>query len=460
MKKKLSIFELAEKFTAMESRHDLFAKETPDGVKYWDALRYGIYLTILFKYGFVEDSYFSVPRISLQKKLIKSAYLLFRALLNDFNLFLSSKKKYAYIFLSISRFEDKSGNPADFVLKDIYDQLQKDSFCIEFFRHKSFGFFKRNTKGRYFTYKLELMNLISKPRKSDWSYITNVINAEYDLDINWGDVFDYKILEYKNEYKFFKKIFKRIKPKYLFFQSLPKGMIAAANDLNIITIDVLHGYTNNLGMFYGYSKSAPPKQVKTLPQKLFTFSEYSSSIIDFPVEKVVVGNSYFFEQKSICESAKSAIMIVSGFFIHDYLSAATYSLAVAHPDVTFYYKLHSNQGQQELECRRHFSPLSNVAVIYTEKNVNEIMDDCFAIIVIQSTVTYQALQKGLKVFIFKKDYYEISYDVFNEPGVFLVDNWKELSTLLSNKDLQGNTVSKTMFFEPFNKNVLEEVINF
>jgi len=452
------IFKLAADFKRLETENDFFALKTHDGIRYWDIVRSEVYNRVLSRKGFLHTSYLLRTEQVLAKRVTKAAYLLFRSIVNDLKLVFSKRRHFDYAFLFLSRFEDGAGNPQDLVLKDIYDMVGDNSFCIEFFRHRAFGFFKRNTRGRYFIYKLELMNLIGTKRKEHWNGLGDIINEEFGIEDSWDIFFDDKIAVYRNEYRFFYDIFKRIRPKYFFFQTDPKSMIAAANDLGVTTIDVLHGYVNGLGTFYSYSELAPLKGLNTFPKILLTFSEYASSLINFPAEKIVSGSNYFYVERDELARSRKGMMMVSGRFIHDHLLEVTGRLAVAHPDIIFYYKLHSNQAQDVEATRLFFSLQPNVKVIYTEKSVTAIMEDCFAIGLVQSTVAYQALQKGLQVYIFKKDYFEISYDIFDDFSVFMVDSWGECSDLLKQRHAKIRSESKTIFFEPFNKSVVGNII--
>lgn len=459
MTDKKGIIQLAQQFKQMEVRNRLFERKTTDGILYWDVVRYKIYMTILSHCGIYENIqvYVNKPQIQFWMKWVKAVKLLPLYLLNNLRFWLVLPRKKKFCFLLVSRFEDVEGNPEDLLLKDIYDQLKQDSFVIELFRHRAFRWYKRNIGPRFFLYGLELKYLFQKNRSDDWMQISDLINAEFNLGFDWSIIMNSALSTYRNDYHYFSELFKKIEPQFVFFQSEPKGMVAAANDLGIVTVDLQHGHTNNVDMMYSYPLGVNLKKVPTIPKYFFTLGKFWNTIVDSPSEMKVIGSNYFFVEPGKARNRKG-ILIVSSLFVHEYLKEATLKLAQHHADFHFYYKLHSNQAQQVETTIDFFDNCKNVDVVYTERNVTDIMEDCFAIALIQSSVTYQALQKGLKVYILKHDYYEASYDVFENKNVFLVNDWEHLSeSLKMTKDTQKE-VQNNCFYERFNPISLHEVI--
>lgn len=456
---KKSIIELAEQFKQMEVKHGLFNKITKDGIYFWNVLRYTVYMTVLSRHGIYENVgiFLDKPSDPFWKRIAKIIRLIPKYLLNEVRLqfFLPKNKKFA--ILLVSRFEDQQGNPTDLLLKDIYGQLKEDAFIMEYFRHRSFSWRKRNIGERYFLYPLELRFLLSNSPTDNWAEVQKIINEEFNIHINWNDSFDMRMEEFRKSRFFFKRLFKKIKPEYLFFQSEPKGMIAAANELGIHTLDLQHGHTNNVDMFYSYPKELDLSHVSSIPKTYLTLGAFWNEILDFPNNKQTLGSSYFFIEKEENVISKNGIMAVSTMFIHDYLKAEIAALAAHHPAFVFFYKLHSNQAHQIKETKAFFESYPNVQVVYTERSVKEVMKECFAVAVIQSSVAYQALQMGLQVFIFSRDYYEASYDIFDEKAVTLVKNWNELSQKLSclKKTMPQ---SSSLFFEPYNHSFINGIL--
>jgi|GEM_PF-4527984 len=456
---KKSIIEIARKFKSWEKNHNLFSRKTKDGIYYWDIIRYNVYMSILSENGIfvnVKD-FLDKPKERFIKRLLKVIRLLPLYFINEFRFLFVLRKKSRVAFLLNSRFLDKKGNPCDLLMEDIHNKLYNDAFVFEIFRNKNFRWDKGNIDKRYFLYKLEIGYLLGQNFTEDWSELSDLINKEFDLNLSWQRMFDTLLNNYRKEYKIFSKAFKKIKPKYLFFQTHPKGMIAAANDMGTLTLDLQHGHTNNVGVLYSYPKEVDVKHVSSIPKVFLTLGNFWNELVDFPNEKITCGNSYFYIEHDAQVKANKGVMVVSVSFTHDFLQPATAQLAKEHPDLTFYYKLHSNQKHQEESCKSFFLPFPNVKVIYTEESVKEIMEKCFAIVVIQTSVIYQALQKGLIVFIIKRDYYEVSYDVFNEKGVYLVNNESELSQKLSTIDISLDHKG-SVFFEPFDPTVIEKIV--
>lgn len=442
----------------MELRHRLFERTTEDGIRFWDIIRYHAYMTVLSHHGIYKN--FSVymqqskqGRLTRMLKIIKLLPFYF---LNELQFLFYLPKKRKYCFLMTSRFEDQAGNPIDLLMEDIYNQLKDEALVLEDFRHKRFNWLSGNVKGRYFLYLLEISYLTGSSVKDNWQFLSEILNNEFGLKEEWQIIFENRMEQYRKRYTYFRKLLKKMRPEYIFFQSGPKGMIAAANELGITTIDVQHGHTNNTGVYYSYPKSADLSAVTTLPGVFLTLGQFWNELVDFPNLKITCGNSYFHVDFNEDTHLKTGVLVVGTAFIHNFLKEQLRNLALNHPEKQFYYKLHSNQYHQKKETEDFFRSFKNVSVIYTEKDVKQIMEDCFAVVLIQSTVAYQALQKGLKIFIFKEDYYEASYDIFHYKNVTLVNNWEELSDCL-HSEMTVQTNERPLFFEPYNPHVIEEL---
>lgn len=453
-----SFLELRQRFQSMEVKHKLFEKTTEDGIRFWDILRYHAYMVVLSRHGIYKDFnlYMHQPRQGKLVRILKIIRLLPIYFLNELQLFFFLPKQTKYCFLMISRFEDQAGNPVDLLMDDIYKQLKGQAFILEDFRHKRFNWLRRNIRGRYFLYPLEISYLIGTPIKDNWQHLSDILNREFALNEEWQYIFENRMELYRKRYAFFRKLLKKVKPQFLFFQSSPKGMIAAANELGITTVDVQHGHTNNTGVYYSYPKEVDLSDLATIPKIFLTQGRFWNDLIDFPNMTIASGGTYFYVDFDENAHLKNGILVVSTAFIHPFLKEQTRNLALNHPDKQFYYKLHSNQYHQKREAENFFGSLKNVSVVYTEKDVKQIMEDCFAVVLIQSTVAYQALQKGLKVFVFKEDYYEASCDIFHYPNVVQVNTWQELSDYL-NIEMTVPVNERPVFFEPYDPSVIEEI---
>lgn len=75
----------------------------------------------------------------------------------------------------------------------------------------------------------------------------------------------------------------------------------------------------------------------------------------------------------------------------------------------------------------------------------------------QSSVAYQAIQMEMKVFVFEHDYYKASYDLFDIPNVYLVDDWKKITEKKPNLQLKSfNKSSNVDLFTPFSSEKLTQ----
>lgn len=456
MDRKKSILELAEQFKKMEVENALFDFKTKDGVYYWGIFRYGVYMQVLSKFGIYENvnSFLNDKTASYFKSVVRLIKLFNQSALDKLRTVFWLKQPKKYCFLLVSRFEDENGNPIDKLLSDFYKEVEDKSYMLELFRHRKDKWYRKGFR-RYYLFDLEILKLLQKKTNEDWEALTSVINENFDIDINWAGYFDKTLREYKATHRYFTRLFRKIKPEILFFQSEPKGMIAAANELGIITADIQHGHTNNVDMMYSFPLHLSYKNITTIPDYLLTLGGFWNTVVDFPKTKLTTGSNYFHTPR-LAEIKNEGILIVSSMFVHKYLVEATMYAAVRLPQYIFYYKLHSNQEGQIEDTKNFFKGITNVKVVYTERDITDLLNYCFATALIQSSVSYQALQKGLKVYIFKHDYYEASYDIFDRDDVILVEDYEEFCQKLDTTEIKMK--NKPVFYEPFNKEIYREFL--
>ena len=117
-------------------------------------------------------------------------------------------------------------------------------------------------------------------------------------------------------------------------------------------------------------------------------------------------------------------------------------------DKKIYVKLHPNQKNELDYIKCELLQYKNIEIIYIEKSMEEILSLVSSVIMIQSTTIYEALQKGKKVFLYKKQDYDTHSDVFDSANVYQIDSVEDF---IRNQD-KSYTEENLVFFEPFNEN--------
>ena len=75
-------------------------------------------------------------------------------------------------------------------------------------------------------------------------------------------------------------------------------------------------------------------------------------------------------------------------------------------------------------------------------------------ITIQSTTVYEALQLGIKVFLYKKQDYDSHNDLFSNKNLYLVDNVQQILDGIDKRFIEED---KVVFFEKFDS---QKFLNF
>jgi hypothetical protein len=257
------------------------------------------------------------------------------------------------------------------------------------------------------------------------------------------------------EYDFYKKLLQRSGITHVFLQSQPKSLIAASHELGILTYDLQHGHFNDFDPYYSYDTNYNVSQLKTVTRHLLTVGYYWQQFVHPEIQTISIGNSYFYPAPHL-ENNDNNILIIGSRFIHDAILHELKICAESLPKEHFIYKLHSNQNNQLENTCRFFSDCPNIEIRIFD-DVNTLLQNTKWLILVQSTVAYQALQMGIPVCIYKKFYFEASEDLFKRNDVVLVDSLTEFPSHF-NHEIQRKR-SDIDFFEPFQPQKLKNLLS-
>ena len=126
-------------------------------------------------------------------------------------------------------------------------------------------------------------------------------------------------------------------------------------------------------------------------------------------------------------------------------------------EFSFYMKLHPNQYAEVDNYKAFFKNYPNVTVITNDDTVNHLLSNSEAVLVVQSTAELEALQAGRKVFVVKNGSYEFMDFVFNEPGVYQINNSCEFIESY-NKHHDEVLKPRKDFFVRFDEDVAKSII--
>lgn len=453
----MTLIDFIKRIEELEIRKELFSIRDRHGVYYWDLIRYEF--TIRLYRHLVKTELISPVLKRDWKKSFSYAF-------NQYFAFKSAIRlgPRKYVFFTFSRHRNDEGLYTDVASRDVLQEIKDDTLIIDLYFKEGIRYefpvvcnlpLRIALKVGLYKRKLRLSG-----DNNEFYLIADILKEEFKvegLDLN-SMIRDF-LLFYRIERKSYLKLLKRVRPEAVFFvQPGPqKAMIQAAEQLRIPTIELQHGLINNMHLMYSYTKGHKYSGLASLPTAFISFSDFWLKNTYFPVEKSFsVGNSFF--SNHIKKSDHVYDLTIISSIIH---SADMMSLIDDMQKKGFAgrmcLKLHPNQLNEMDHIRSHYNFNEQVQVVYNEFTIKQLLSVSNAILAIQSTTVYEALQADVKVFIYKVKDYSMHEDVFFNKNVYLISSSEELISNLDNKFLQdeGN-----VFFNKFSKDEFAKVLDF
>jgi hypothetical protein len=440
-----------DRFLDFEKENHLFDLQDEYGTYYWDIFRYEIYPLLLWEGGFLPSS----EKKRTVKEVIIKAFSMFY---EPFRLFFICPKKENLFYLT-SR-NRVNGKFIDQNAKAVYDLFsEQDSLVIESFNSYN------HLKNSFFLPQRIFRRLLKKEKTTDFSFLMNILEKEFGK-LSFNEAFlQKKISDYYVDLFFFSKLFykKKIRSIFLTQNGIQKGIIKAANNLNIPIFEFQHGVVDIGHLAYNYPKINYKEGQVILPHTILSLSPFWFKELYLPnVEIIPIGNDYFYnplaEIASTTDSsvAQSILVISSDVFGKD-LSDFILELEKEGQlkEVPIYFKLHPNQFFEKEYYIEKLSSIKNIRIITNEQSVGELLKICNTVFAIQSTAVYEALQANRKVILLKKMSYLRHKHIFDRKNLHLVDTVQDfISALNTEIEIDPNVA----FFTPFDKESFFEAL--
>lgn len=443
-----------ELFFLMEKKHKLFEIRTPDGLPVWDIIRYMVSYYLAYK-----DFNISINNPS-KSKLALLFEKFFYAIRSVFTFLLCFWKKTPNFQFGVSKIKNANGQYYDPYYDSIKDITPGEFIFYESVINKN-NYSKEN---RCF----DILPLVKKTACIIPGYFSglNEKNAiVYDQITNaLVDFFEVELIdeaeikkmlnEFRIEYWFYKWFlkFKKVERVFVTQNGVQKALFKAAKELNIPTYEFQHGDIVSSTLLYNYGNSEFNVNDNIIyPKVLFTFSDIWELDKYIPSKCIEIG-SHHLRFKSVKESTKKkGITIITSNEYNEVLQDLAIEIADAFKNTKVFYKLHPSQFDNLLEQQKFFYNHENIEVVAINMNISDLLSVSDEFVVIYSTVMYEVLQAGKKIYILKLSNYRAFKNYFDLPNVYLFDDAKDL--LLLRKDVieeSNNTIP--VFFKPFNKN--------
>lgn len=439
-----------ENYLKMENSFRLFDDKSGDLI-HWDIIRFYSYYYVYDclcgkESGFLPSNVTGRGQFSIRmRRLLWGIASLFRI------------RRADWLIFQCSRNRDSHGRAIDIV---------SQRFCLDLpgniLRLESYGVATKALSAGVVR-KIAFVWVRSRRQKylSSWKNILDsgkgAIKKTFSIDCSdYVRRMEKIILEFEADRIFYKALFAIVKPNAAFItqNGIQKALIYEARRAGIPVAEFQHGIINDSHPAYNYPECAP--EMLTLPDVIVMLSDYWKTAVRAPgVNLVTIGNDYFVPAENTNrESKKEPHLVFISSVVHQgdidrYLSEKL----TMYSDYRVTIKLHPNQMAEKHLIRERYSVFKNVSVIFDELSTAELLRSATAVVLIQSTVAYEALQRGVPVYILKMGNYDGLFAIFQLPGVCLVEEGED-DPFCRVRDV----FPESIFFENYQKDVADRLI--
>lgn len=459
----MDIVKFTNKFHQIEIENNFFALKNSEGLLFWDVIR-----SDLFELLYSELVEKKTLNVSARKKSIFSTISsIFFHLIDIFSFQIKIIfKRYNYICYVCSRNKIDKNTYIDIASADVLNIIKNESLIIEsFYQPNSISKeYKYYNSGLLFA-KIKERIIKRTNNINDLAYLNlvSILKKEFNVN-NFNPIIliNTLIANFYIEYKYYLKLIKKVNPNAIFVvqNGIQKGMFAAAKKFNIPLIELQHGFIGYVHSAYSYPKAIKNGEIKTLPEYFLSFSDFWTKDFNYPVKKIVeIGNTIYSNKISKNKIIYELTIIFADVYTSILINFVD-DLILNKFNHKICLKLHPNQYNDVEYIRKKYSKYSNIDIIYIEKQISEVLSISSAIMVIQSTCAYEALNNGIKVFILKKMDYGTHQNIFNDPNVVLIDSCNQIIQEMKKPTI--NDYNKVNYFKKFEikkfTNFIEDLI--
>jgi len=398
-----------DRFFEMEIARGLFDLRDDRGVRFWDVVRHDVYYLL---WAHVSGGGLP-PRKSERGELLPKNWLrnAVRSLRTASMLSKVRRSRPEYLFLTTARVTAGDAT-IDPISQPYLDLVAGRCFVLETFsRTARYLRDAAAARGAFVSVPQ------SKLRHAGLAGPLNEAFAEYlDLRLDPGalnDMIDDNLLAYDDQQHYFGRVLRAHRPTAVVMvaNGILKGLFTAARELDVPVIELQHGLISRLHPYYSYPRGPSYGELRMHPDVLLTFaSSWMSQVYFAGVRSVAIGTEHYRPRAG--SGGKPGLLIVSAARYHPVLSSAAKAIARRLPRLPIIYKLHPQQYGRAQAIGAELSGYPNVTVHAGARSISDLFTEASAMLCIQSTVVYEALQVGLRVFLLTQDDYQIHEDVF------------------------------------------------
>jgi len=447
-------------FIEFEESNNLYEKEIY-GLKFWTYVRFSVF------WSFFSDQYFDGRGESIFKLIFKYILSFFQGL---YNLLKLSNKKYDLVFINssgnINTIDNKNVDiytyPIIKQLSDKYKILLIDVNKFENSKEYPCDFLPM----RFASIFHRAFSRILKLAEEEENYLNKLnikINKLFSNEVDISQIVSTEIKHHKIDYKIYKIILKRLLPKILFYTNngVMGGIIQAANELGIKTIELQHGGISHLHVAYNSEKFDD----KVIPNYHFTFGRYWHEAIKFRSEKIAIGFPYMelIQEKlpeNIVSNDNAIVVISKGKLSRDIFIKITVEILEKWKDCEIYYKLNPSEYDNWREFYpSSFQSLPNIKIIDNDDQpLYFYFRKAKYLIGSGSTCLYEGLVNDMIVFVIKSLYFTDVKRLIDAKALFVVQDAQEILSKIKSKKVPLGKINKEDMFKSNSLINVEQVV--
>jgi len=427
----------------MEADHHLFDLRDEEGLPVWDILRYDVNLV----YNPFTDKNPHPVRMTFGK--------LFRGVAmaaGDF--FRLSFRNGRVMIFSNSRYRAADGKLYDKASQDVTDSFEHPLIVEN--KHPLDRYQNPVVQDGLTLYK-KFHHASKRLPESCSAEILKAIEDSFEPGKMTSGALDSLYGSFFLEYSYYKKLFLSKKPEIVIMtrNGVRKSLIEAAKESGAKVVELQHGRFDRTHLMYSYPEGITIASGLVAPDLFCSFGNYwGTSNMNFPFRNEEVGNSYY-APKKLDVKHDGSLLFISSFIYGEELSRLAIAFSERHPEVNVTFRLHPNEYYKSDEYAAVFRGFANISVAKDEEPIDVAMERCEVVVLIHSTVIYEALSRNKKVASYKRMNYDDLSDCFSNPNVYLVGNGDELYDVIS-KETKSCSQS---YFEPFNAQKFKSLIS-
>lgn len=446
---------LVDEFFEFETKNKLFDIKDKNDLVPWESIRYFVFYHIFWTKLGTQNEYFGVDG----KR--KNIFTRIKKVLQFF-IYLFTHRKCKRLFLLCSR--DRKGNIMYDKITDGFYMLS--NVCDNFLIETTDSWIKPNYKYINESTTTIIISILERfmRRRRYSAVIDDIIQRNYP-EIKWNFNELHRAYQvFLAQYYFYSFIFKVSKIKKIFMvqNGIQKGFFAAAKKRKIWMAELQHGQFSKNHIAYSYPQCVKNNpEIIYQPNYLLTFGEFWMKGYLYPgVTTISLGNNSYGEKNidsQSIEKYRKKILVISNEIIGDFMAESVMKILSHDCSFEFYFKLHPHEYAHTTKYERFFHNINNVKVITNENTINDLLRKSEFVFLTDSTVELEALEMGRKVIVIKKYSYEIMDFVFNEKGIYFIDEAEEfISCYNAHKDEQLEP--RNDIFQPFDKEKALELL--